>query len=95
MGLLELPYNIILRGTGALHAPTEREYGLEILFIGRVVYSHHLYITIKGWGRHGEAHDEKGGADTIVRAEKRQRSRVQFHLDEFKNSEEGEHEMFG
>ena len=95
MGLLELPYNIILRGTGALHAPTERDYGLEILFIGRVVYSHHLYITIKGWGRHGGHMTKRAVRTPLVGADKRQRSRVQFHLDEFKNSEKGEHETFG
>ena len=30
-------------------------------FIGWVVYSHHLYMNVKGGGGHGEQHDEKAG----------------------------------
>ncbi len=30
-------------------------------FIGWVVYSHHLYMNVKGGGGHGEEHGEKAG----------------------------------
>ena len=30
-------------------------------FIGWVVYSHHLYMNVKGAGVHGEQHGEKAG----------------------------------
>lgn len=30
-------------------------------FIGWVVYSHHLYMNVKGGGGHGEGHGEKAG----------------------------------